>query len=89
MTMGQEPKVNTLCGLSLAKYVLERLVNNHGSIEKIAENFDNDKRFILGVTNFLNGIDWIKQDSSGTSNITSKRKTNTITRCKQMVIIGV
>jgi hypothetical protein len=71
MTTGQgETDVSRLSGLSLAKYVLERLVNNHDSVEKVAEDIDNDKKFILGLIDFLNEIGCIKQDSSGTYTIT-------------------
>ncbi|HZD36958.1 MAG TPA: hypothetical protein VE130_17270 [Nitrososphaeraceae archaeon] len=90
MSRVEEIDVNSLSGLSLAKYVLERLVNGHESVEKIAEDFDNDKEFILGVTDFLNEIGWIKQDpTSGIYRITGKGKTNTITRHKQIVTFGM
>jgi hypothetical protein len=89
MITGQEPEVSTLSGLSLAKYVLERIVDYHESVEKIAEDFDNDDEFIFGVVDFLNVIGWIKQDSSGTYRITTKGKTNTITRDKPTVIPGM
>ena len=86
MTTGEgETDVSTLSGLSLAKYVLERLVNDHDSVEKVAEDFDNEKKFILGLIDFLNEIGWIKQDLSGTDTITRKGKYNTITRHKQTV----
>jgi hypothetical protein len=89
MTMRQEPDVSTLSGLSLAKYVLERIVDYHESVEKKAEDFDNNDEFIFGVVDFLNDIGWIKQDSSGTYRITTKGKTNTITRHKLTVILGM
>ncbi|HZD35133.1 MAG TPA: hypothetical protein VE130_08010 [Nitrososphaeraceae archaeon] len=89
MTSVEEIDVHTLSGLSLAKYVLERLVNGHEGVEKIAEDFDNDIEFILGVTDFLNEIGWIKQDlTTGIYRITRKGKTNTITRHKQLVTFG-
>jgi hypothetical protein len=89
MIMRQESNVSTLSGLSLAKYVLERIVDYHESLEKIAEDFDNDDELIFGVVDFLNAIGWIKQDSSGTYRITTKGKTNTITRHKPTVILGM
>jgi hypothetical protein len=49
----QNINVAKLSGLELAKYVQLRLANEHDSIEKIAENFDNDIRFVLGVVYFL------------------------------------
>jgi hypothetical protein len=38
-----------------------RLVDNQ-SLEKLAEEFDNDVRFINGIVDFLKDIGWIKQD---------------------------
>jgi hypothetical protein len=46
MTKGQKHNVNALTGLGLAKYVLEKIVDQNESIEKIAEDFDNDDEFI-------------------------------------------
>lgn len=89
MTMKQKPDISTLSGLSLAKYVLERIVDYHESVEKIAEDFDNDDEFIFGVVDFLNYIGWIKQDSHGNYRITTKGKTNTITRIKPTVNLGM
>ena len=51
----------TLADLELAKYVLMRLVDNQ-SVEKLAEDFDDDVRFINGVVDFFKDIRWIKQD---------------------------
>ena len=72
--------VARLSGLELAKYVLLRLINDHDKIEKIAVDFDDDKKFILGVVDFLKDIGWVKQDPSGTYRITKKGKGNIITR---------
>ena len=45
-----------------------RHVDNQ-SVEKLAEDFDDDVRFINGVVDFLKDIRWIKQDGvSGLSN---------------------
>jgi hypothetical protein len=74
-----------LSGLELAKYVLLRLVNDHDTIEKIAEDFENDKRFTLGVVDFLTDIGWIEQDSGGIYKITRKGEKNTITRQRPSV----
>jgi hypothetical protein len=38
-----------------------RLVDNQ-SVEKLAEDFDDDVRFINDVVDFLKDIRWIKQD---------------------------
>ena len=54
-----------LGGLELAKYLLLRLVDNNESIERLAQDFDNDVRFINGVVKFLKDVGWIKQDSTG------------------------
>jgi hypothetical protein len=38
-----------------------RLVDNQ-SLEKLAEEFDDDVQFINGIVDFLKDIRWIKQD---------------------------
>ena len=56
--------------MELAKYVLARLADNQ-SIEKLAEEFDNDVPFINGVIEFLKYVGWIKQhNNSGSYQIT-------------------
>jgi predicted transcriptional regulator len=84
----REFDINTLSGLELAKFVLLRLVNDHDSIENIAEKFDNDKRLISEVVKFLNDIRWIKQDVNGEYKITTKGKNNMITRQEPLVNLG-
>ena len=74
-----------LNGLELAKYVLLRLVNDHESIETIAEDFDDDQRFISGVVDFLDDIDWIRQDMNGVYRITTRGKNGMITRQRPLV----
>jgi hypothetical protein len=75
MMNGQDGYVSKLSGLELAKYVLLRLVDNHDSVEKVAEDFDNDVRFILGEIGFLKDIGWIEQDlTSGIYQITGYNK---------------
>lgn len=80
--------INTLFGLELAKYVMLRLVNYHDSVEKITENFDNDKQLISEVVKFLEDIRWIKPDVNGTYKITTKGKNNMISRQKPLVNLG-
>lgn len=69
----------------MAKYILLRLVDDLESIERVAEDFDNDQRFISGVVDFLKDIDWIKQDMKGAYRITTKGKNSMITRQRQLV----
>lgn len=59
-----------LTGLELAKFILLKLVNNNESIEQVAEDFDNDVRFIDGVVKFLKDVGWIVQDSTGSYQMT-------------------
>jgi hypothetical protein len=75
-----DQNVNTvnLTGIRLAKYVLQRITNDHDKIEIIAKELDNDERFTLGIINFLLDVDWVKQDSNGAYIITSNGKTSTI-----------
>jgi hypothetical protein len=82
MTMDRWDTHNgNLTGLELAKYVLIRLVDNP-SVEKLAEEFDNDVGFINSIVGFLKNVKWIEQDDiSGLYQITEvgKIKTNTST----------
>ena len=54
-----------LGGLELAKYILLRPVVHNESIERLAQDFDNDTRFINGVVKYLQDIGWIKQNGTG------------------------
>jgi hypothetical protein len=51
---------SNLAGLELAKYVLMRLVDN-SSVEKLAEEFVKDVRFIKSIVEYLKNIKWIEQ----------------------------
>ena len=65
---------SNLAGLELAKYVLMRLVDN-SSVEKLAEEFDKDVRFIKSILEYLKNIKWIEQnDISGLYQITEVGK---------------
>jgi hypothetical protein len=37
-------------------------MDNQNSVEKVAEDFHNDVRFILGEVDFLKDIGWVEQD---------------------------
>jgi predicted transcriptional regulator len=62
--------MNELAGLELAKYILLRIVENKEGIEQLAEDFDNDVRFITHVIEFLKDVGWIRQNSTGTYQMT-------------------
>ncbi len=83
MTLGQQINFDALSGLELAKHVLIRFTKDQESIERIAEDFDDDRKFILGVVDFLTDIEWIKQDKNGIYKMTRKGQTNTIRRKRQ------
>jgi hypothetical protein len=51
-------------------------VNDQESVEKIAESFNNDKRLISEVVEYLNNMRWIKQEEYGTYKDTTKCKNN-------------
>jgi predicted transcriptional regulator of viral defense system len=76
---------NEIGGLELAKYILHRLVNDQHTIEEVAKDYDNDKRYILGIVDFLKEVGWIKREENGTYKITRRGKENTITRHKSLV----
>lgn len=80
MTDDQIVNTNSLSGLELAKYVLGRLTNDQNTIEKIAEDFDNNRKFISDVVDFLKDIGWIKQNQDGSYQVTRKGRTSTIKR---------
>ena len=88
--MANDQFINTreLAGLELAKYVLVRITDGSQTIEKIAENFDNDRRLILWIVDFLKKVGWIKQNESGTYRMTRKGKANIITRERPLVDFG-
>jgi hypothetical protein len=54
-------RTGALAALEVAKYVLVRLVEIQ-SIERLAEEFDDDTRFIDGVVKFLIDMNWVEQD---------------------------
>lgn len=62
-----------------------RVVDDLESIERVAEDFDNDQRFISGVVDFLKDIGWIKQDMNDVYRITAKGKNSMITRQRPLV----
>ncbi|MGH9912462.1 MAG: hypothetical protein ACRD4W_08475 [Nitrososphaeraceae archaeon] len=62
-----------------------RVVDDLESIERVAEDFDNDQRFISEVVDFLKDIGWIKQDMNGAYRITTKGKNSMITRQRPLV----
>ena len=74
----QNVNLVNLTGIRLAKYVLNRLTNDHDKIEMIAKDLDNGERLTLGIINFLLDVGWVKQNSNGAYTITSKGKTSTI-----------
>lgn len=84
-TIRQEISVHNLSDIGLAKYVLERLVNGRDNVEKIAEEFNNDKELILEIIDFLDEIGWLKQDRTGTYRITRNGKSNIIVRHRQEI----
>jgi predicted transcriptional regulator len=75
MTDGANIRPSALFGLSLARYILVRLIDNHERFEKVAEDFDNDPQFISSIIDFLKDIKWIEQDlESGSYQLTEKGK---------------
>ena len=62
-----------------------RVIDDFESIERVAEDFDNDQRFISGVVDFLKDIGWIKEDMNGVYRITAKGKNSMITRQRPLV----
>lgn len=75
--MNDQTNLESLSGLELAKYVLNRLTSDHDSIERNAEDFEKDVKYITGVIDFLINIRWVKQDAEG--NYTTTRKGQTFT----------
>jgi hypothetical protein len=73
----------------LARYVLDRITDDKDSIEKIAENFEDDKNFISGIIGFLIDIHWLKQDENGVYRKTRKGKTYTIKRERPILSFNI
>ena len=82
MEVEQEPSISTLSGLALARYVLKRLAVEGDSVKSIAEDFDNDEQYILGIVDFLANVRWLRKDENDAYKITKKGQTNTIEREK-------
>jgi|GEM_PF-1583977 predicted transcriptional regulator len=78
---------NELSGLELAKYVLLRLIDGE-TIEDIAKNFDNNKKFVSETLDLLFDIGWIKQDTNGNYRITTKGQKSKIMRRRPVVSLG-
>jgi hypothetical protein len=76
-----------LRGLELAKYVLLRLLDRK-TIEGIAGNFDNSKKFVSETVDLLFDIGWIKQDTNGNCKITTKGQKSKIIRRRPVVSLG-
>ena len=77
---------NTLEALEIAKYVLARIVDIQ-SVERLAEEFDNDVQFINGIIKFLKEVRWIEQDcTSGLYQLTANGKTKVNSSTSKLIV---
>jgi hypothetical protein len=63
---------NELHTLELAKFILSRIVKSRYSIEKMAEELDNNKRLVLKIITSFIDIGWVIRNANGTYSITTK-----------------
>ena len=89
MINDQIVNTDSLSGLELAKYVLDKLTIDQSTIGRISEDFDNDKEFISGVVDFLEDIGWIIQDRNGSYHVTRKGQTSTIKRIRPTIYFRI
>lgn len=75
----QDTHLMEITGLELAKYILLRLVNNRESIEQLAEDFENDVRFIERIVKFFQDVKWIEVDCDGLYQMTDVIKSKVST----------
>jgi hypothetical protein len=66
----------------LAVYILKRIVENGGSIQKLIQDLDNDEKYPLAIVSFLEDIGWMKQEPNGEYVITNRG----ILRDKKMLL---
>jgi DNA-binding IclR family transcriptional regulator len=64
--------INELTGLEIAKYLLSRLVKDDDGIKRMAEALDYDEKLVSEVLDFFRDIGWIRQNTNGTYEITTK-----------------
>jgi predicted transcriptional regulator len=65
---------NELTGLEVAKYLLSKLVKDHGGIEKMTEALDCDYDLVSELLEFFIDTGWIKQNANQTYEIIKKGK---------------
>lgn len=64
-----------LKGLSLAIHTLNQLNNKQDlDITNIANEFDQNEKFVLSVIEFLKDINWLRQNENGKYNVTEQAK---------------
>jgi hypothetical protein len=66
--------IASLSGLELAEYILKRLTEDGYTTEKLTQEFDGNEKYVLSLLDFLKGIQWMKEESSGKYVITDKAK---------------
>jgi predicted transcriptional regulator len=65
---------NELTGLDIAKFLLSKLVKDHGGIEKMTEALDCNYDLVSELLEAFIFLGWIKQNANQTYEITTKGK---------------
>ena len=65
---------NELTGPDIAKFLLSKLVKDHGGIEKMTEALDCNYDLVSELLEAFIFLGWIKQNSNQTYEITTKGK---------------
>ena len=67
--------VTSLSGLRLAEYILKRLAEDGGTVEKLTQDLDGKENYVSSLVSVLEDIGWIKLEPSGKYIITDKGET--------------
>ena len=52
--------VTSLSGLRLAEYILKRLAEDGGTVEKLTQDLDGKENYVSSLVSVLEDIGWIK-----------------------------
>ena len=63
--------------MDLARYILQRLKKEENfDVDSIAKEFDNNKKFVKSMLDFLKELEWISEDENGKYRLTSQGHQN-------------
>jgi len=62
-----ENSTRGLGSLNLARYILKEIKENENclNISHISKQYDNNKKFVLSIIEFLKEMEWLSEDENG------------------------